>query len=78
MSMPTMTVPQQKARPTSGCSCDPPWPLLYTTTNGTTPHGGRPGGGWRQVFPAGSGQTGAAWCIGCGDPYTGPWLPHPT
>jgi hypothetical protein len=77
--MPAMTVPRQRARPTGGCSCDPPWPLLYTVRNGT----------WQQAFPAtgpnagatgpttGPGPAGPARCIGCGAIYTGPWLPHP-
>lgn len=71
MSMPAMTAPRQEARPTGGCSCDPPWPLLYTD------HGTRRKGTWRQVFPAPAGHTAPAWCVGCGATYTGPWLPHP-
>lgn len=74
VSVPVMTMPRPRARPTSGCTCDPPWPLLYTTPDGTTSGGD---GAWRQVFPAPVGHTGAAWCIGCGAPYTGPWLPRP-
>lgn len=70
--MPAMTAPRQRARPTGGCSCDPPWPLLYTAS-----HGGRRNGIWRQVFPAPDGCTDPAWCIGCGAVYTGPWLPDP-
>lgn len=74
MSTPAMTVPKQRARPSGGCTCDPPWPLLYTAPDAT-----RDGTGtWRQVFPAPSGRTAPAWCVGCGAPYTGPWLPCPT
>lgn len=83
MSMPAMTVPRQRARPTSGCTCDPPWPLLYTTPNGTQDgtqddeQNAAGSGVWQQVRPAPLGRHGPAWCIGCGAPYTGPWLPHP-
>lgn len=63
---PTAVVPRQRARPTSGCSCTPPWPLLYTVHTGH----------WQQVAPADHGGARApAWCVGCGAPYTGPWRP---
>lgn len=63
---PTAVLPRQRARPAGGCSCTPPWPLLYTT------HAGH----WQQATPADRGRTQPpARCIGCGAPYTGPWQP---
>lgn len=68
MSTPAITAPRRESPPAGGCSCDPPWPLLYTTT----------GRRWRQVFPAPAGRTGGVRCLGCGAPYPGPWRPRPT